>query len=58
MDVAKCQRIIGNQQDVACARQPKSSDDPLPTERGEGFANVLRIIGGDLMMEEIKGPTE
>ena len=58
MDVAKCQRIIGNQQDIACGRQPKRSDDPLPTERGEGFANALRIIGGDLMMEEIKGPTE
>jgi len=30
----------------------------LPTESGEGFADVLRIIGGDLTMEEIKGPTE
>ena len=56
--VAKCQRVIEHQQDIARARQPKRSDDPLPTERGEGLANVLRIVGGDLTMEEIKGATE
>ena len=54
-DVAKCQRIIGHQQDVACGGQPKRSNDPFPTERGERFANVFRIIGGDLTMKEIKG---
>ena len=57
-DVAKCQRIVGHQQDVASGRQPKRSNDPFPTERGERFANVLRIKGGDLTMEEIKGATE
>jgi hypothetical protein len=30
----------------------------LPTKRGEGFANVLRMVGGDLAMEKIKGATE
>ena len=57
-DVAQCQRVIEYQQEIARARQPKRSDDPLPTERGEDFVNVLRIIGGDLTMEEIKGATE
>ena len=56
--MAQCQRVIEYQQDIARAGQPKRSDDPLPTERGEGFANVFRIIGGDLTMEEIKGAAE
>ena len=56
--VAQCQRIIQHQQGLACARQPKRSDDPLPIKRGEGLAHVLRIIGGDLAMEQIKGATE
>jgi len=30
----------------------------LPPECGEGGANVLRIIGGDLTMEKIKGAAE
>jgi hypothetical protein len=38
--------------------QSKCSDDPLPTERVEGLANILRIVAGDLTMEEIKGATE
>jgi hypothetical protein len=56
--VAQCQRIIEHQQGIACARQPKRRDDPLPTKRGEGFANVLRTVGGDLAVEKIKGATE
>ncbi len=45
-------------QDIARGHQSKCSDDPLPTERVEGLANILRIVAGDLTMEEIKGATE
>ena len=57
-DVTKCQRVIKHQQDIARGHQSKCSDDPLPTERVEGLANILRIVAGDLTMEEIKGATE
>src|SRR5690348_6819383 len=41
--VAQCEQVIEYQQDIARARKPEGSDDPLPTERGEGGANVLGI---------------
>ena len=50
-DVTKCQRVIKHQQDIAHGHQSKCSDDPLPTERVEGLANILRIVAGDLTME-------
>jgi len=56
--VAKRQRVVEHQQEIAGSGQPERSADPCPAQRSEGSANVLGMVCGDLTVEEIKSDAE